>query len=71
MWTALYSVDEHSRTQRFVLTELVPRPVLVMVPVSDLDTTVIHPLQVGTVRTGAATTPGFALTNAYNRKMRD
>ena len=26
-------------------------------------------MQVGTVLTGAATTPGFALTHAYNRKM--
>ena len=35
-----------------------------------LDVTVIHPLQDGRVRTGAATTPGFALTYAYNRKVR-
>ena len=36
-----------------------------------LDVTVIHPLQDGRVRTGAATTPGFALTYAYDRKVRD
>ena len=36
-----------------------------------LDVTVIHPLQDGRVRTGTATTPGFALTHAYNRKVQD
>ena len=35
-----------------------------------IDVTVIHPLQ-GATRRGAATTPGHALTVAYNRKMRD
>ena len=35
-----------------------------------LDVTVIHPLQNAT-RRGAATTPGHALTTAYERKMRE
>ena len=35
-----------------------------------IDVTVIHPLQ-GATRRGAATTPGHALTVAYNRKMRE
>ena len=34
-----------------------------------LDVTVIHPLQAAT-RAGAATTPGYALTFAYDRKVR-
>ena len=33
-----------------------------------LDVTVIHPLQAAT-RAGAATTPGYALTFAYDRKV--
>ena len=35
-----------------------------------LDVTVVHPLQAAT-RAGAATTPGYALTYAYDRKVRD
>ena len=59
---------------RFLLPGDDRRPADVFIPYwaggrdAALDVTVVNPLQAATVG-GAATTPGFALTYAHNRKM--
>ena len=73
--TAVSAALAPTKEGRFLLPDTERRPADIFIPHwtagrdTALDVTVVNPLQQATV-SGASTTPGFALTYAYNIKMR-